>query len=64
MAQCPICKQKEVQHRFRPFCSKRCSDVDLAKWMNDSYVISSNDAPTEEDEAQLAHELSLQRHKA
>ena len=41
---CPICG-KETLHAFRPFCSKRCADIDLAKWMNGSYAV-----PSERDE--------------
>ena len=35
---CPICR-KESEHQFRPFCSKRCADVDLARWLNGAYAI-------------------------
>ncbi|TYP63092.1 hypothetical protein A9A71_120424 [Stutzerimonas stutzeri] len=35
---CPICK-KDSQPQYRPFCSKRCADVDLAKWFRGAYVI-------------------------
>lgn len=37
---CPICGEDTVS-RFRPFCSKRCADVDLAKWLNGSYSVPS-----------------------
>lgn len=37
---CPICGDKTVRP-FRPFCSKRCADVDLAKWLNGSYAVPS-----------------------
>ncbi|MDJ0857778.1 MAG: DNA gyrase inhibitor YacG [Dinoroseobacter sp.] len=36
---CPIC-QKDTSDRYRPFCSKRCADVDLGRWMTGSYAIS------------------------
>ena len=39
---CPIC-DKETEARFRPFCSKRCADVDLAKWLGGGYAIPSDD---------------------
>lgn len=39
---CPICEKATLQD-YRPFCSKRCADVDLAKWMNESYALASND---------------------
>ena len=35
---CPIC-QKLTEVAFRPFCSKRCADIDLAKWFSGSYAI-------------------------
>ena len=41
-ADCPICA-KPVVERYRPFCSKRCADVDLARWLGGTYRI-----PTEE----------------
>ena len=39
---CPIC-DRETDAKFRPFCSKRCADVDLAKWLSGSYAIPSQD---------------------
>lgn len=41
---CPICA-KDSDPKYRPFCSRRCADVDLAKWLNGSYAI-----PVAEDE--------------
>lgn len=35
---CPICG-KPVEKAFRPFCSKRCADVDLQRWLSDRYVV-------------------------
>ncbi|TKD25104.1 DNA gyrase inhibitor YacG [Rhodobacter capsulatus] len=45
---CPICG-KETAAKYRPFCSKRCADLDLARWLNGSYVIPGDLA--EEDES-------------
>ncbi len=39
---CPIC-DKPTDAKYRPFCSKRCADVDLAKWLGGSYAIPSTD---------------------
>jgi endogenous inhibitor of DNA gyrase (YacG/DUF329 family) len=39
---CPICK-KPVSAADRPFCSRRCADVDLSKWLNGSYAVPSTD---------------------
>lgn len=44
---CPICKKPSTQD-YRPFCSKRCSDVDLGRWMTESYSVPGNPA-IEED---------------
>ena len=39
---CPIC-ERETDQKYRPFCSKRCADVDLAKWLTGGYAIPSDD---------------------
>ena len=36
MTRCPICK-KPSHPKFRPFCSARCADIDLARWLDGSY---------------------------
>ncbi|MDW3224766.1 MAG: DNA gyrase inhibitor YacG [Paracoccaceae bacterium] len=28
---------------MRPFCSRRCADLDLARWFNESYALPSED---------------------
>jgi endogenous inhibitor of DNA gyrase (YacG/DUF329 family) len=35
---CPICR-KPAEPAYRPFCSKRCADVDLQRWLSGAYVI-------------------------
>ncbi len=40
---CPRCKKPTVDG-YRPFCSKRCADLDLGAWLNGSYRI-----PTEQE---------------
>ena len=44
---CPICGKPMVA-RFRPFCSARCADIDLGRWLKGGYVIPG--APAEETE--------------
>lgn len=39
---CPICG-KPAEPRYRPFCSKRCADVDLARWLKGSYSIPGDE---------------------
>jgi endogenous inhibitor of DNA gyrase (YacG/DUF329 family) len=41
---CPICSRPPV-HRFRPFCSQRCADVDLGRWVKGSYRVPTEEAP-------------------
>jgi uncharacterized protein len=39
---CPICgKPREDQHR--PFCSRRCADEDLSRWLTGAYAIPVDD---------------------
>jgi endogenous inhibitor of DNA gyrase (YacG/DUF329 family) len=37
-AQCPVCGKPAGQD-FRPFCSRRCADVDLGRWLKGGYAI-------------------------
>ena len=39
---CPMC-DKPSEKAFSPFCSQRCADLDLAKWISGSYTIASQD---------------------
>lgn len=45
---CPECGSETV-HRYRPFCSKRCADVDLARWLRGAYAIPVAGADFDED---------------
>jgi uncharacterized protein len=49
---CPICG-KPRSERYDPFCSTRCADVDLHRWLKGSYVIpgaSAKPGPGDEEE--------------
>jgi hypothetical protein len=37
-AKCPICGRPS-EEAYRPFCSRRCADVDLARWLRGAYAI-------------------------
>ena len=43
---CPICKAP-TETSYRPFCSRRCADVDLSRWLSGAYAIP--DAGESED---------------
>ena len=36
---CPICKRPAEAPAYAPFCSKRCSDVDLQRWFSGAYAV-------------------------
>ena len=39
---CPICGKPAIL-AARPFCSERCRDVDLNRWLSNSYVVPGKD---------------------
>ncbi len=41
---CPTCGAPAVVE-FKPFCCKRCADVDLGRWLNGGYRIPTDEAP-------------------
>lgn len=41
---CALCG-KPQQEEFRPFCSKRCRTVDLARWLGEGYAIPAVEPP-------------------
>lgn len=45
---CPICGD-ETDPRWRPFCSRRCADVDLGRWLTGSYAIPAGDDDPDAD---------------
>lgn len=47
-ARCPICR-RPAQEATRPFCSARCAQVDLGRWMTESYAIPAAPADDEEE---------------
>jgi endogenous inhibitor of DNA gyrase (YacG/DUF329 family) len=46
---CPICSKPRVA-AFQPFCSGRCRDVDLHRWLSESYRIPAGSADETDDE--------------
>ena len=47
-APCPICKSPPA-NEYAPFCSKRCADVDLHRWLSGAYAV-----PAVEDDSEGA----------
>jgi endogenous inhibitor of DNA gyrase (YacG/DUF329 family) len=46
---CPICG-KPADPRTRPFCSRRCADVDLHRWLSGAYAVPAVEADDDLDE--------------
>jgi len=53
---CPVCGKPAVE-KYRPFCSKRCADVDLGRWLKGGYAI-----PTEEEPEEVPPEAPTRPH--
>jgi endogenous inhibitor of DNA gyrase (YacG/DUF329 family) len=45
---CPIC-ERPTEARFKPFCSKRCADLDLGRWLKGGYAIPARDDEDEDE---------------
>lgn len=50
LKRCPICGKPNVQ-KFEPFCSKRCADLDLSRWLKGVYAIPAAQGDDEDDDA-------------
>lgn len=50
---CPICG-KTALVKYRPFCSKRCADVDLQRWFTGTYAVPvvEEDRSAEDEEGE------------
>jgi endogenous inhibitor of DNA gyrase (YacG/DUF329 family) len=50
-AACPICGKQAAQAQ-RPFCSPRCRNIDLGRWLKGAYVVETEEGPEDDrDEA-------------
>jgi len=45
---CPICNQPSMR-QFHPFCSARCAQVDLKRWLGGDYVIAGEEKVADDD---------------
>jgi endogenous inhibitor of DNA gyrase (YacG/DUF329 family) len=44
---CPICRKRRSAE-FAPFCSARCRDRDLGRWLSDGYAVPGPPADPED----------------
>jgi uncharacterized protein len=56
---CPICG-KATHPDVRPFCSKRCVDVDLGRWLTGGYAVPSTDPEDIEAAIDAAEQAAAQ----
>ena len=54
---CPIC-EKPTDQRYRPFCSRRCADVDLGRWLTEGYAIPASPDPDADPDADAGGEAA------
>ena len=52
---CPICKEP-TETKYRPFCSSRCADLDLGRWMKGAYALPAEEEDTPDVEDHRAAE--------
>ena len=59
-AACPLCEQP-AKAPHTPFCSRRCAQLDLGKWLTGDYTIPAHEAMEDSDVEMLlaAHESQL-----
>ena len=48
-SKCPVCSTLFTTSDYRPFCSKRCADVDLSRWLKGGYAIPGRPADDTEE---------------
>jgi endogenous inhibitor of DNA gyrase (YacG/DUF329 family) len=48
---CPICG-KPATARHQPFCSARCADIDLGRWLKESYRVAGEERPEDAPEGE------------
>jgi len=63
MHKCPICSKLTDDEKYRPFCSKRCADVDLGRWFDGSYAVPAEQLD-DTDYEELEKELSDKKDKS
>jgi len=57
---CPICG-KPRDDAFKPFCSKRCADIDLNRWLSGVYAVPVKDDEDEDGERPADNDNSNER---
>ena len=45
---CPLCGKPSLR-KYHPFCSVRCANIDLSRWLGGRYAIPAEEEPGPED---------------
>jgi endogenous inhibitor of DNA gyrase (YacG/DUF329 family) len=53
---CSICGNPVTETRHRPFCSKRCAEIDLGRWLKGIYHVPTNEPAEGGDEPEGSEE--------
>ena len=48
-SKCPICG-KPSEPRHKPFCSRRCADIDLGRWLTETYTLPATPPADDEED--------------
>lgn len=50
-ARCPVCGKtlSDAASRTRPFCSRRCAEIDLGRWFTGQYRVPTAEPDPEDD---------------
>jgi endogenous inhibitor of DNA gyrase (YacG/DUF329 family) len=55
MSKCPICS-RPAEPDTRPFCSRRCANLDLQRWLTGAYAMPAADDESEDDSTPLPYD--------
>jgi hypothetical protein len=48
---CVLCRKRPRDERWRPFCSERCRNEDLARWTDGDYRVAGDPVPSPDSDA-------------
>jgi endogenous inhibitor of DNA gyrase (YacG/DUF329 family) len=53
------CREREIDVRYRPFCSERCKMADLGRWLNGDFRVPAEpvEMPAEDDAESISGDL-------
>jgi endogenous inhibitor of DNA gyrase (YacG/DUF329 family) len=49
---CVLCRTRPADERYKPFCSERCRNEDLARWADGRYHVAGDPVPSPTTDAE------------